>query len=148
MPLQGEVYHVGNTTTTISRLERREASNGHPGVGFWESDLRGLLGRIERANGNRDALERVWNSDALFMFAIRAFLDQQLRRGRLGEDRVWRRLVAMGLEDGEVPGSAGSSVGSMQAIRYAAVISNQLMIRQEGLEHRVRRRDGLGSGLS
>ena len=140
MPLQGEVYLVGNTAA-IRRLESRGTGNGNPGIGFREIDLVGLVGTMERADGERDALEGVGNSDALFLFAIRAFLDQQSRPSRLGDDRVWRRLVAMGLEAGEMPGSAGRSVGSMQAVRYAAVIANQLMRRQEGLEHRVRRWD-------
>ena len=52
----------------------------------------------------------------------------------------------MGLEGGEMPGGAEGDLGSMQAIRYAAVITNELIHRQEGLEDRVhpggRRRSG------
>ena len=42
----------------------------------------------------------------------------------------------MGLEGGEMPGRAEGDLGSMQAICYAAVIANELMRRQEGLEDR------------
>ena len=53
----------------------------------------------------------------------------------------------MGLEGGEMPGRAEGDLGLMQAIRYAAVIANKLMRRQEGLEDRVRPGDSgrLGS---
>ena len=44
----------------------------------------------------------------------------------------------MGLEGGEMPGRAEGDLGSMQAIHYAAVIANELMRHQEGLEDRVR----------
>ena len=44
----------------------------------------------------------------------------------------------MGLEGGEMPGGAEGDLGSMQAICYAAVIANELMHRQEGLEDWVR----------
>ena len=87
---------------------------------------------------NRDELQGTWNSDALFGFAVHAVLDQQARPNRLGEDRVWRRLLTMGLEGGEMPGRAEGDLGSMQAIRYAAVVANEVMRRQEGLEDRVR----------
>ena len=54
----------------------------------------------------------------------------------------------MGLEGGEMPGRAEGDLGSMQAIRYAAVIASELMRRQEGLEDRVRPGDRGRSGLS
>ena len=73
----------------------------------------------------------------LFGFAVRAILDHQAHPSRLGEDGVWRQLLEMGLEGGEMPGRAKGDLGSMQAIRYAAVIANELMRRQEGLEDRV-----------
>ena len=44
----------------------------------------------------------------------------------------------MGLEGGEMPGRAEGDLRSMQAIRYAAVVANEVMRRQEGLEDRVR----------
>ena len=40
----------------------------------------------------------------------------------------------MGLEGGEMPGRAEGDLGLMQAICYAAVIANELMCHQEGLE--------------
>ena len=43
----------------------------------------------------------------------------------------------MGLEGGEMPGRAEGDLGSMQAIRYAAVIANEFMRCQEGLEDQV-----------
>ena len=139
MPLQGDIYVVENNPTTyIIRLERREGSNDHPGVGFRETELESLIARVEAEVGDRDELQGTWNSDALFGFAVRAVLDQQARLNRLGEDRVWRRLLTMGLEGGEMPGRAEGDLGSMQAIRYAAVVANEVMRRQEGLEDRVR----------
>ena len=54
----------------------------------------------------------------------------------------------MGLEGGEMPGRAEGDLGSMQAICYAAVIMNELMCRQEGLEDRVCPGDCRRSGLS
>ena len=54
----------------------------------------------------------------------------------------------MGLEGGEMPGRAEGDLGSMQAIRYAAVIANELMHCQEGLEDRVRPGDRGRSGSS
>ena len=54
----------------------------------------------------------------------------------------------MGLEGGEMPGRAEGDLGSMQAIRYAAVIVNELMRRQEGLEDQVHPGDCGRSGLS
>ena len=92
---------------------------------------------MEREAGHWDALQGTWNSDALFGFAVRAILDHQARPSCLGEDRVWRRLLEMGLEGGEMPGGAEGDLGSMQAIRYAAVIANELMRCQEGLEDQV-----------
>ena len=50
---------------------------------------------------------------------------------------VWRQLLEMGLKGGEMPGRAEGDPGSMQAIRYAAVITNELMRCQEGLEDQV-----------
>ena len=149
MPLQGDVYVVENNPSTyIIRLERREGSNDHPGVGFQETELENLIVRMESESGHQDALEGIWNSDALFGFAVRAILDHQVCPSHLGEDRVWRRLLEMGLEGGEMPGRAEGDLGSMQAIRYAAVIANELMRRQEGLEDWVhpgdRRRSGSG----
>ena len=139
MPLQGDVYVVENNPATyVTRLERREGSNDHPGVGFRETELESLIARVEAEAGDRDELQGTWNSDALFGFAVRAVLDQQARPNRLGEDRVWRRLLTMGLEGGEMPGRAEGDLGSMQAIRYAAVVVNEVMRRQEGLEDRVR----------
>ena len=93
--------------------------------------------RMESEVGHQDALQGTWNSDALFGFAVRAMLDHQAHPSRLGEDRVWRQLLEMGLKGGEMPGRAEGDLGSMQAIRYAAVIANELMHRQEGLEDRV-----------
>ena len=105
MPLQGEVYVVENNPSTfIIRLERREGSNDHPGVGFRETELENLIVRMESKGGHWDALQGIWNSDALFGFAVQAILDHQARPSRLGEDRVWRRLLEMGLEGGEMPG--------------------------------------------
>ena len=43
----------------------------------------------------------------------------------------------MGLEGEEMPGRAEGDLGSMQAIRYAAVIANEVMHCQEGLENQV-----------
>ena len=54
----------------------------------------------------------------------------------------------MGLEGGEMPGRAEGELGSMQAICYAAVITNELMHHQEELEGRVRPGDCERSGLS
>ena len=89
MPLQGEVYVVKNNPSTyIIRLERREGSNDHPGVGFRETELENLIARMESKAGHRDALQGTWNSDALFGFAVRAILDHQACPSRLGEDRV------------------------------------------------------------
>ena len=61
---------------------------------------------------------------------------------------MWRRLLEMGLEGGEMPGRAEGDLGSMQAIRYAAVIANELMHCQEGLEGRVHPGDRRRLGLS
>ena len=92
---------------------------------------------MESEAGHRDALQGIWNSDVLFGFAVRAILDHQAHPSCLGEDRVWRRLLEMGLEGGEMPGRAEGDLGLMQAICYAAVIANELMRCQEGLEDRV-----------
>ena len=54
----------------------------------------------------------------------------------------------MGLEGGEMPGRAEGDLGSMQAIHYAAVIANELICHQEGLEDRVRPGDHGRSGSS
>ena len=54
----------------------------------------------------------------------------------------------MGLEGGEMPGRVEGDLGSMQAIRYAAVIANELMRRQEGLEDQVHPGDHGRSGSS
>ena len=89
---------------------------------------------MESEAGHQDALQGIWNTDALFGFAVQAILDHQAHPSCLGEDRVWRRLLEMGLEGGEMPGRAGGDLGSMQAICYAAVIANELMRCQEGLE--------------
>ena len=71
MPLQGEVYVIENNPSTyIICLERREGSNDHPGVGFRETELKGLIARVESETGHRDALQGTWNSDALFGFAV------------------------------------------------------------------------------
>ena len=149
MPLQGEVYVVENSPSTyIIRLERGEGFNDHPGVGFRETELENLITRMESEAGHRDALQGTWNSDALFGFAVRAILDHQACPSRLGEDRVWRRLLEMGLKGGEMPGRAEGDLGSMQAIRYAAVIVNELMRHQEGLEDRVHPGDRGRSGSS
>ena len=50
---------------------------------------------------------------------------------------MWRHLLEMGLEGGGMPGRAEGDLGLMQAICYAAVVVNELMHRQEGLEDRV-----------
>ena len=50
---------------------------------------------------------------------------------------MWRQLLEMGLKGGEMPGSTKGDLGLMQAIHYAAVIVNELMHRQEGLEDQV-----------
>ena len=50
---------------------------------------------------------------------------------------MWRRLLEMGLKGGEMPGRAEGDLGLMQAICYAAVIANELMRCQGGLEDRV-----------
>ena len=149
MPLQGEVYIIENNPSTyVIRLECHKGSNDHPGVGFRKTELKNLIVRMESEGGHWDALQGIWNSDALFRFAVRAILDHQARPGRLGEDRVWRRLLEMGLEGGEMPGRAEGDLGSMQAIRYAAVIASELMRRQEGLEDRVHPGDHGRSRLS
>ena len=54
----------------------------------------------------------------------------------------------MGLEGGEMPGRAEGDVGLMQAICYAAVITNGLMHHQKGLENWVCPGDCGRSGLS
>ena len=47
MPLQGDIYVVENNPTTyVIRLERREGSNDHPGVGFRETELESLVARV------------------------------------------------------------------------------------------------------
>ena len=139
MPLQGDVYVVGNNPSTyIIHLERHKGSSDHPGVGFQETKLENLIARIESEVGRQDALQGIWNSDVLFGFAVHAILDHQACPSCLGEDRVLRRLLEMGLEGGEMPGRAEGDLGSMQAICYAAVIANELMCHQEGLEDRVR----------
>ena len=103
---------------------------------------------MESEVGHRDALQGTWSSDALFGFAVRAILDHQAHPSRLGEDRVWRRLLEMGLEGGEMPGRAEGDLGLIQAICYAAVIANELMCHQEGLEDWVRPGDHERSGSS
>ena len=104
MPLHGDVYVVENNPSTyIIRLEHRKGSNDHPGVGFRETELENLIARKEREAGHQDALQGTWNSDELFGFAVQAILDHQARPSRLGEDRVWRQLLEMGLEGGEMP---------------------------------------------
>ena len=149
MLLQGEVYVVENNPPTyIIHLECRKGSNDHPGVGFRETELENLIARMESEAGHRDALQGTWNSDVLFGFAVQAILDHQAHPSCLGEDRVWRCLLEMGLEGGEMPGRAEGDLGSMQAIRYAAVIASELMCRQEGLEDRVRPGDCGRSGSS
>ena len=149
MPLQGDVYVIENNPSTyIIRPEHREGSNDHPGVGFQETKLENLIARMESEAGHRDALQGTWNSDALFGFAVRAILDYQAHPSHLGENRVWRHLLEMGLKGREMPGRAEGDVGSMQAICYAAVIANELMHRQEGLEDRVRPGDCGRSGSS
>ena len=149
MPLQGDVYVVeDNPSTYIIHLECREGSNDHPGVGFRETELESLITRMESEEGHQDALQGTWNSDALFGFAVRAILDHQARPSRLGEDRVWRRLLEMGLKGGEMPGRAEGDLGLMQAICYAAVIANELMRHQEGLEDQVHPGDCGRSGSS
>ena len=85
---------------------------------------------MESEAGHWDALQGTWNSDALFGFAVRAILDHQARPSRLGEDRVWRCLLEMGLKGGEMPGElretwARCRLSAMQQ-------SNELMCRQEG----------------
>ena len=149
MPLQGDVYVVENNPSTyIIHLELREGSNDHPGVGFQETELENLIARMESEAGHWDALEGTWNSDALFRFAVRAILDHQARPSHRGEDRMWRCLLEMGLEGGEMPGRAEGDLGSRQAIRYAAVIANELMHHQEGLEGQVCPGDCERSGSS
>ena len=139
MPLQGDVYVIENNPATyVIHLERREGSNNHPGVGYWETELESLIARVEAKAGDRDELQGTWNSDSLFGFAVRAVLDQQACPNCLGEDRVWRRLLTMGLEGREMPGRAEGDLESMQAIRYTAVVTNEVMRRQEGLEDWVR----------
>ena len=54
----------------------------------------------------------------------------------------------MDLKGGEMPGRAEGDLGSMQAIHYAAVIVNELMCRQEGLEDWVHPGDCERLGLS
>ena len=54
----------------------------------------------------------------------------------------------MGLEGGGMPGRVKGDVGLMQAICYAAVITNELMCRQEGLENQVHPGDHRRSGSS
>ena len=103
---------------------------------------------MESEAGHRDALQGTWNSDALFRFAARAILDHQALPSCLGEDRAWRQLLEMSLEGGEMPGRAEGDLGLMQAIHYAAVIANELMRRQEGLEDWVHPGDCGRSGLS
>ena len=61
---------------------------------------------------------------------------------------MWRHLLEMGLEGGEMPGRAEGDLGLMQAIRYAAVIASELISRQEGLEDQVRPGDRGRLGLS
>ena len=61
---------------------------------------------------------------------------------------MWRQLLEMGLEGGEMPGRAEGDLGSMQAIHYAAVIANELMHCQEGLGDQVCPGDRGRSGLS
>ena len=71
MPLQGDVYVVGNNPSTyIIHLERREGSSDHPGVGFQETKLENLIARMESEAGHWVALQGTWNSDALFGFAV------------------------------------------------------------------------------
>ena len=71
MPLQGDVYVIENNPSTyIIRLERREGSNDHPGVGFQETELENLIARMESEAGHQDALQGTWNSDALFRIAV------------------------------------------------------------------------------
>ena len=114
MLLQGEVYVVENNPSTyIIHLEHHKGSNDHPGVGFRETELENVIARMESEAGHRDALQGTWNSDALFGFAVRAILDYQACPSHLGEDRVWRRLLEMGLEGGEMPGSAEGDLGSI-----------------------------------
>ena len=103
---------------------------------------------MESEAGHQDALPGTWNSDALFGFAVRAILDHQAGPSCLGEDRVWRHLLEMGLEGGEMPGRAEGDLGLMQAIHYAAVIANELMRLQEGLEDWVCPGDHRRSGWS
>lgn len=137
MPLQGDVYCLEHSPITIRRFDIPEHSTARPGIGYQDPILEEVIRRVESENGGRDALGGFPSTDALFGFAVRAALDQQARRGRLGEDRVWNRLLAMGIEGGEVPGQEEVNTSSLQAFRYAAVIANELMKRQEGVENRV-----------
>ena len=54
----------------------------------------------------------------------------------------------MGLKGGEMPGRAEGDVSLMQGIHYAAVIVNELMHCQEGLENQVHPGDHGRLGLS
>ena len=144
MPLEGNLFHLAGVALAIRHLDRREdresreSREDRSGIGYRSWRLEDLVERVEGEYGDRDALEGFDSSDALFGFAIRAMLDQQARRGRLGGDRVWRRLLAMGLEAREIPDWEEGEMTPMHSIRYAAVIANDLMRHQEGLEDRVR----------
>ena len=71
---------------------------------------------MESEAGHRDALQGNWNSDALFGFAVQAILDHQARPSRLGEDRVWRRPLEMGLCQGHSSLDAPSELNPPQRI--------------------------------
>ena len=71
MPLQGDVYVIENNPSTyIICLEHHKGSSDHPGVGFQETELENLIVRMESELGHWDALEGIWNSDALFGFTV------------------------------------------------------------------------------
>jgi hypothetical protein len=142
MPLIGNHYLTdGDNPVWINNLEARDPPTDRPGVGFLDITLADIVERVRSERGDRDALERATSSDALFGFAIRAIEDDRGRPGRLGEDRVWRRLLEMGLAADGMSGDVRESIATRQAVRYTAVIANELMRRQEGLENRVCRRD-------
>ena len=90
-----------------------------------------LVERVEGVSRDADELDKWYNSDSLFGFAITTHSDRIVQMGRLEWDVVLNHILLMGIYNWKDTDKQGGGSCLVMSIRYAAVLGNRLLQRIE-----------------
>ena len=137
MPLTSNVYHVGQGIDTISWHDRHDHPSSHLDNCQPFPALCTLVEHVEGISRDADELDKWYNSNSLFGFAITAHSDRIIWMDHLERDVVLNHILSMGIYDWKDMDKQGGESCLVMSIWYAAVLGDQLLRRIERSNNKV-----------